>query len=275
MASVDPIACVVVIMPPTGDVIAYPASRWRIQLTGLLGVRRNSISLAKFLSKYMKMRRTNRHSDSAQQRYLLTTRFKRFSFAELRKATKGFSDRTRCWGNSIQSEANQGEAEFLAEVNTIGRHNHMNLIEIWGYCVEGKHMLLVYEYMEHRSLAENLSSNIALDWEKKFEIAVGTAKGLAYLHDECLEWVLHCDVKPQNRLLHSDYQPKVADFGLSKLRNRVTGKSPTGMHSGEAGEHMRVVKLVKEKMMSNIGSGSAKESWIEELIDPSQRVARK
>jgi serine/threonine protein kinase len=78
----------------------------------------------------------------------------------------------------------------------------------------------VYEYMEHGSLAKNPSSNIALDWEKKFEIAVGTAKGLAYLHDECLDWVLHCDVKPENILLDSDYQPKVADFGLSKLLNR-------------------------------------------------------
>jgi serine/threonine protein kinase len=141
--------------------------------------------------------------------------------------------------------------------------------------------------------------------------------------EECLEWVLHCDVKLQNILLHYDYQPKVADFGLSKRRNReeldissfskmrgtrgymapswlynlpitskvdvysygivvlemVTRKSPTSMHSSDsegAGEHMRVVKLVKEKMMSNIGSSStANESWIEELIDPSQRVAGK
>jgi serine/threonine protein kinase len=53
----------------------------------------------------------------------------------------------------------------------------------------------VYEYMEHGSLAENLTSN-GLDWEKRFEIAVGTAKGLAYLREECLEWVHHCDVKP-------------------------------------------------------------------------------
>ncbi|XP_016648024.1 PREDICTED: putative receptor protein kinase ZmPK1 [Prunus mume] len=82
-----------------------------------------------------------------------------------------------------------------------------------------RHRLLVYEYMEHGSLAQNLSSNV-LDWEKRFEIAVGTAKGLAYLHEECLEWVLHCDVKPQNILLDSNYQPKVADFGLSKLFNR-------------------------------------------------------
>ncbi|XP_030961000.1 putative receptor protein kinase ZmPK1 [Quercus lobata] len=117
------------------------------------------------------------------------------------------------------NEANQGEAEFLAEVNTIGMLNHMYLIEMWGYCVEGKHKLLVYEYMEHGSLAENLSSN-SLDWKKRFEIAVGAAKGLAYLHEECLEWVLHCDVKPQNILLNADYQPKVANFGLSKLQSR-------------------------------------------------------
>jgi len=95
----------------------------------------------------------------------------------------------------------------------------MNLIDMWGYCVEGKHRLLVYEYMEHGSLAKNLSSNV-LDWRKMFEIALGTAKGLAYLHEECLEWVLHCDVKPQNILLDSNYHPKVADFGLSKLQNR-------------------------------------------------------
>ncbi|GMP45406.1 hypothetical protein CsSME_00013945 [Camellia sinensis var. sinensis] len=53
-----------------------------------------------------------------------------------------------------------------------------------------------------------------------FDLAIGSAKGLAYLHDKCLEWVLHCDVKPQNILLDSNYQPKVADSSLSKLLNR-------------------------------------------------------
>ena len=95
----------------------------------------------------------------------------------------------------------------------------MNLIEMWGYCVEGKHRLLVYEYMEHGSLAKNISTDL-LGWEKRFEIALGTAKGLAYLHEDCWEWVLHCDVKPQNILLDSNYHPKVANFGLSKLQNR-------------------------------------------------------
>ncbi|KAK9946466.1 hypothetical protein M0R45_011931 [Rubus argutus] len=168
--------------------------------------------------------------------YLLTaTGFKRFSYAELKTATRGFSEEIgrgaggvvykgvladeRVAAIKVLNVANQGEAEFLAEASTIGRVNHMNLIEMWGYCSERKHRLLVYEYMEHGSLAQKLASNV-LDWEKRFAIAVGTAKGLAYLHEECLEWVLHCDVKPQNILLDSNYQPKVADFGLSKLLNR-------------------------------------------------------
>ncbi|RVW99958.1 putative receptor protein kinase ZmPK1 [Vitis vinifera] len=166
---------------------------------------------------------------------LAATGFRKFTYTELKKATRGFSEEIGRGGGGVVykgvlsdhrvaaikqlSGANQGESEFLAEVSTIGRLNHMNLIEMWGYCFEGKHRLLVYEYMEHGSLAQNLTSN-TLDWQKRFDIAVGTAKGLAYLHEECLEWVLHCDVKPQNILLDVNYQPKVADFGLSKLQNR-------------------------------------------------------
>lgn len=163
------------------------------------------------------------------------TGFRRFTYSELKKATEGFKEEIgRGGGGTVYkgilsdqrvaaikqlNAANQGEAEFLAEVSLIGKLYHMNLIEMWGYCVEDKHRLLVYEYMEHGSLGKNLSSNV-LDWKKRYAIALGTARGLAYLHEECLEWVLHCDVKPQNILLDSDYKPKVADFGLSKLLNR-------------------------------------------------------
>ncbi|KAA8528491.1 hypothetical protein F0562_035847 [Nyssa sinensis] len=165
----------------------------------------------------------------------VATKFRRFTYTELKKATKNFSVEIGRGGSGVvymgvlpdqqvvaikcPNEANQGEAEFLAEISPIGRLNHMNLIETWGYCAERKHRLLVYEYMEHGSLAENLNSN-TLDWEKRFNTAVGTVKCLAYLHEECLEWVLRCDLKPQNILLDSNYQPKVADFGLSKLLNR-------------------------------------------------------
>ncbi|KAF3446602.1 hypothetical protein FNV43_RR11782 [Rhamnella rubrinervis] len=183
-------------------------------------------------------RGNQRNSGEDIRDYLLAaTGFRRFSFAELKKATKGFSEEIGRGSGGIvykgvvsdgrvaaikrlDHEAKQGEAEFLAEVNTIGRLNHMHLIETWGYCAEGKHRLLVYEYLEHGSLKQNLSGNYVLDWKKRYEVALGTAKGLAYLHEECLEWVLHCDVKPQNILLDSNYNPKVADFGLSKLLKR-------------------------------------------------------
>lgn len=172
---------------------------------------------------------------SGQPYHVAASGFRRFTYNELKKATRGFNEEIGSGGSGIVykgvlsdnrvaaikqlNEAYQGEAEFLAEVSTIGRLNHMNLIEMWGYCAEGKRRLLVYEFMEHGSLTDNLYSN-KLDWKKRFEICVGTAKGLAYLHEECLEWILHCDVKPQNILLDIDYQPKVADFGLSKLLNR-------------------------------------------------------
>ncbi|KAG6701156.1 hypothetical protein I3842_08G151400 [Carya illinoinensis] len=261
--------------------------------------------------------RTSKNSDPAAQAYLLTTRFKRFTFSELKRATQGFRELIgQGAGGAVYkgvlpdqrvaaikrlNDATQGEAEFLAEVNTVGRLNHMNLIEIWGYCAEGKHRLLVYEYMELGSLAESLSS-------------MGTAKGLAYLHEECLEWVLHCDVKPQNILLDSNYQPKIADFGLSKLRDRgevdgssfskmrgtrgymapewvynlpitskvdvysygvvvlemVTGNSPSGMHSSEsrgAREYRRLVTLLGVEIMNK--KAASRESLIEEIVEPS------
>ncbi|KDP26471.1 hypothetical protein JCGZ_17629 [Jatropha curcas] len=162
--------------------------------------------------------------------------FKKFTYYELKRATANFkveigrgaggivykgtlSDNRVAAIKRLILADDQGEAEFLAEISSIGKLNHKNLIEMWGYCAEKKHRLLVYKYMKHGSLSENLSSK-ALDWDQRFQIALGTARGLAYLHEECLEWVLHCDVKPQNILLDSNYQPKVSDFGLSKLLNR-------------------------------------------------------
>ncbi|KAK4744030.1 hypothetical protein SAY87_010342 [Trapa incisa] len=175
---------------------------------------------------------------SSHNYILAAAGFQRFTYDELKKATQNFSKEIGRGGGGIVyrgilpdnrvaavkllNNATTGEEDFLAEVSIIGKLNHMNLIEMWGYCAEGKYRLLVYEYMEHGSLSENLLST-ELDWSRRFNIAVGTAKGLSYLHEECLEWVLHCDVKPQNILLDSEYQPKVADFGLSKLIDRGKG----------------------------------------------------
>ncbi|GMI78488.1 hypothetical protein like AT5G24080 [Hibiscus trionum] len=193
------------------------------------------IEFLAIFSVWCLMIRTHNDSIPKANNLLATTGFRNFTYAELKKATNSFSVETGRGAGGIVFKATlsdgrvaaikrlvdayQGEAEFLAEVNTIGKLNHMNLIAMWGYCAEGKHRLLVYEYMEHGSLAENLSFK-ALDWKNRFNIAVGTARGLAYLHEECLEWVLHCDIKPHNILLDSNFQPKVSDFGLSRMLNR-------------------------------------------------------
>ncbi|XP_042033187.1 putative receptor protein kinase ZmPK1 [Salvia splendens] len=167
----------------------------------------------------------------------VATGFTRFTYEDLKKASRNFSEEIGRGGSGVvykgmladnrvaaikrlnEASLGGGEEAFLAEVSLIGRLNHVNLIQCWGYCAQGRHRLLVYEYMRNGSLAENLGSN-KLDRSKQFEIALGTAKGLAYLHDECLEWVLHCDVKPHNILLDENYNPKVADFGLSKQLKR-------------------------------------------------------
>ncbi|KAK4478301.1 hypothetical protein RD792_017590 [Penstemon davidsonii] len=222
---------------------------------------------------YKTRQRSSTTSDYLQ---VAATGFRRFTYAELKKASRNFSEEIGRGGSGVVykgklsderiaaikclNEAKQGEAEFLAEVSTIGRLNHGYLIDRWGYCAQGKHRLLVYEYLENGSLAENLYSN-KLDWNQRFDIALGTAKGLAYLHEECLEWVLHCDVKPQNILLDSNYQPKVADFGLSKILKKWnggyfmgTGTSPNGQFNSELNydhlgdEQKRIVNWIRNKM---------------------------
>nr|XP_043609728.1 putative receptor protein kinase ZmPK1 [Erigeron canadensis] len=182
---------------------------------------------------------TSRITNITKQNYFpVTTGFRKFTYRELKKASKNFSEEIGRGGACIvykgrvkenklvaikrlknTNHQSGSEVEFQAEISTIGKVNHMNLIETLGFCAEGKHRLVVYEYMENGSLADNLGVG-KLNWDTMFDIAKGTAKGLAYLHEECLEWVLHCDVKPHNILLDANYNPKVADFGLSKLYDR-------------------------------------------------------
>jgi serine/threonine protein kinase len=132
----------------------------------------------------------------------------------------------------------RGKEEFQTELSVTARIYHMNLVRIWGFCSEGSHRLLVCEYIENGSLASILFSgknNILLDWKQRFNIALGVAKGLAYLHHECLEWVIHCDVKPENILLDQNFEPKITDFGLAKLLNRGGSSENTSHVRGTAG----------------------------------------
>ncbi|XP_054820417.1 G-type lectin S-receptor-like serine/threonine-protein kinase At5g24080 [Prosopis cineraria] len=113
------------------------------------------------------------------------------------------------------------EEQFMAEVSTIGRVHHFNLVRLLGFCIETDTRALVYEYMCNGSLDKYLfCENKALGFGKLHEIAVGTAKGIAYLHEECNQRIIHYDIKPENILLDHNFCPKVADFGLAKLYNR-------------------------------------------------------
>lgn len=111
--------------------------------------------------------------------------------------------------------------EFINEVASIGRTNHINIVSLLGFCLEGTRRALIYEYMPNGSLEKHLfcrNSNITpLGWEQLYKIALGIAKGLEYLHKGCNTRIVHFDIKPQNILLDEDFCPKISDFGLAKL----------------------------------------------------------
>ncbi|XP_058191120.1 G-type lectin S-receptor-like serine/threonine-protein kinase At1g34300 [Rhododendron vialii] len=162
-----------------------------------------------------------------------------FSYKELRSATKGFKYKvgggefgavfvgTLANGTVVAVKRlegiEQGEKLFRMEVATISNTHHLNLVRLIGFCCEGHHhRLLVYEYMQNRSLDHFLFPREeffekSLSWECRFTIALGTAKGIVYLHEECRDCIVHCNLKPENILLDEKYTAKVSDFGLAKI----------------------------------------------------------
>ncbi|KAK6919459.1 PAN/Apple domain [Dillenia turbinata] len=124
----------------------------------------------------------------------------------------------------------QGEKQFRTEVSTIGTIQHVNLVRLRGFCSEGTKKVLVYDYMPNGSLDTHLfHGKEVLGWKTRFQIALGIARGLAYLHEKCRDCIIHCDIKPENILLDADFCPKVADFGLAKLVGRDFSRVLTTM----------------------------------------------
>ncbi|GLT45898.1 hypothetical protein SLA2020_196970 [Shorea laevis] len=120
-----------------------------------------------------------------------------------------------------KSSEKAAKEQFMAEVGTIGRTYHINLVRLYGFCYDQNMSALVYEFMENGSLDKYLfGERDTIVWEKLHEIAIGTAKGIAYLHEECQQRIIHYDIKPANILLDANFFPKVAEFGLAKLCNR-------------------------------------------------------
>ncbi|KAJ1417205.1 Serine/threonine-protein kinase, active site [Sesbania bispinosa] len=121
----------------------------------------------------------------------------------------------------ILNNIGQAEKEFRVEVEAIGHVRHKNLVRLLGYCIEGTHRMLVYEYVNNGNLEQWLHGAMRhhgyLTWEARIKILLGTAKALAYLHEAIEPKVVHRDIKSSNILIDDDFNAKVSDFGLAKL----------------------------------------------------------
>lgn len=131
------------------------------------------------------------------------------------------SDNTVVAVKNLLNNRGQAEKEFKVEVEAIGRVRHKNLVRLLGYCVEGAYRMLVYEYVNNGNLDQWLHGDVGqvspLTWDFRLNIILGTAKGLAYLHEGLEPKVVHRDVKSSNILLDQQWNAKVSDFGLAKL----------------------------------------------------------
>ncbi|XP_023007739.1 probable L-type lectin-domain containing receptor kinase S.7 [Cucurbita maxima] len=177
----------------------------------------------------------------------LLTGPREFCYRELKRATKGFHS-SRIIGNGAfgtvykafctssggisavkrSKHSHEGKTEFLAELTIIARLRHKNLVQLQGWCVEKGELLLVYDFMLNGSLdkllyQESVEASL-LNWSHRYNIAVGLASVLTYLHQECEQQVIHRDIKTGNVLLDANFNARLGDFGLAKLMDH--DKSP-------------------------------------------------
>lgn len=160
----------------------------------------------------------------------------KYSYSEIRKMTNKFKEKLGegAYGTVYKGKLRSGPfvavkmmhqsmasgQEFISEVSTIGRIHHVNVVQLVGFCVEGSKRALVYEFMLNGSLDKYISpqeGTVSLSYRQMFDISLGVACGIDYLHRGCDMQILHFDIKPHNILLDENFNPKISDFGLAKL----------------------------------------------------------
>ncbi|XP_059643783.1 LEAF RUST 10 DISEASE-RESISTANCE LOCUS RECEPTOR-LIKE PROTEIN KINASE-like 2.5 [Cornus florida] len=164
---------------------------------------------------------------------------KRYSYSYVKKITHSFRDKFGQGGYGsvykgkllnnqpvavkLLDESKGNGEEFINEVASISKTSHVNVVTLLGFCLEGNKRALIYEFMPNGSLEKFIyhqglsKTNGHLGWKKLYQISIGIARGLEYLHRGCSQRILHLDIKPHNILLDDDFCPKISDFGLAKL----------------------------------------------------------
>lgn len=169
-----------------------------------------------------------------------------FTYDELSTATNGFSARNilgtggfgcvykGCLANgkevavkALKAGNAQGDREFRAEVEVISRVHHRHLVSLVGYCINEHQRLLVFEFVPNNTLHHHLhvASRPVMDWALRVKVAIGAARGIAYLHEDCHPRIIHRDIKSANILIDDNFEAKVADFGLAKLAEELDGNT--------------------------------------------------
>ncbi|KAJ8775152.1 hypothetical protein K2173_020156 [Erythroxylum novogranatense] len=160
----------------------------------------------------------------------------RYSYSDIKKITKNFKDKLGQgdYGFVYKGRLRSGHLaaikllgnsktngqDFINEVGNIGTIHHVNVVKLIGFCVQGSKRALVYEFIPNGSLDKYLFSskvNNSISTEKMYEISLGVARGIEYLHRGCAMQILHFDIKPHNILLDENFVPKISDFGIAKL----------------------------------------------------------
>ncbi|XP_048138761.1 rust resistance kinase Lr10-like [Rhodamnia argentea] len=160
----------------------------------------------------------------------------RYSYSDIKKITRNFGHKLGEGGYGsvykgvlrsgnevavkILNKPKSNGQDFISEVATVGRIHHANVVQLVGFCFNNSKQALVYDFMSNGSLDKHLFSkdgNDSLDYKKTYEISLGVARGIEYLHRGCDMQILHFDIKPHNILLDENFTPKVSDFGLARL----------------------------------------------------------